>query len=579
MSWDYERKGTRQMKISVQEGTEKAFEKFPGLKRAELETVNDDYDHYLFYEKSGTGRKFWSSCCHQRERFLSMDARKVTPRQRNALCCRHGAVITCPFCGKTVTLKAKGTVGHCKSLLTYIPVVFLSAADHGETIYAQAYWTKKDYDCNWAAEPLYMPTYVYRFRRGEAVQWEAPCYGDEWNKQINGFLKDPFRSGSYLFLHYDDYQVIGMDCLKESFLRYINYEGCRNKYGTGYGGMMRLMALAAQYPENTEMLQKAGMREVLKDWVYNRVKNAANIRWGEKDPRKAFGLDGGELKAFLQTDRSMGVLALYKSMRKQGMKMSMEECLEIKKELGCSAARDLKELAREHDTTAPVLLKYLRRAAGNWSLSVAVRTWKDYITAAEQMEKRTYRDDIKFPKNLRAAHEEVTEQNRKRLEAEHRRRLRMEHKEQQERRRLEKLAFAQRKKALEKRYAYAADGFCIRIPQSREEIVQEGKTLQHCVGGYADRYIEGKVTILFLRRGNEPDRPFLTIEINGSELVQIHGFKNEGLYTTKGRFAPDPREEYREFLDPWLAWVAAGSRRNKRGEPIRRENRVEVQIA
>ena len=70
--------------------------------------------------------------------------------------------------------------------------------------------------------------------------------------------------------------------------------------------------------------------------------------------------------------------------------------------------------------------------------------------------------------------------------------------------------------------------------------------------------------------------------MNGAKLVQIHGYRNEGLYTSQGRFAPDPREVYREFLDPWLAWVAKGSPRGKEGEPRlprRKKKKAEVRIA
>lgn len=580
----YEHKGTQPMKITVQEGKEKAFDEFPGLKQQELDTVNDYYDHYLFYEKSGNGRKFWSSCCHQAGRFLSLTTERVITQDIwGALGEHHGAVITCPFCGKRVALKAKGTAKNCRELEQYIPVIFLSTADNGETIYAQAYWTNKDYDHNWAAEPLYMATYVYRFRRGEAVQWANSWYGDTWYKQVNGFFHEPFRSGGGLYISYDDYQVIGLDCLKESFLKYIDFNCCRNRQRDGWWNLMRFLALAAQYPENVEMLQKAGMTDVLDDWTRREKKNAANIKWGEKDPRQAFRLSGAELKAFLATGRSMAVMTLYKRAKKQRDRMTMADCQGIMDALGWEAEKELPKLVREYDITMKDLVRYLKRQAdGERTFGMAFRVWKDYVAAAEALERRIYREDVKFPKDLWTAHEEAAEQNRKRLEKERRRELRRQSAEAAERERLSKMAYAQRKKELEKRYGYAAEGLMIRVPKNRAEILAEGKALQHCVGGYADRHMEGKVTILFLRQEAAPEVPFLTVEMNGDKLVQIHGWKNEGLYTTQGRFAPDPQETYKAFLDPWLAWVERGSPRNKKGEPVQprpQRVKVEVQIA
>lgn len=111
------------------------------------------------------------------------------------------------------------------------------------------------------------------------------------------------------------------------------------------------------------------------------------------------------------------------------------------------------------------------------------------------------------------------------------------------------------------------DGYVIRVPMDKDEILAEGRKLQHCVGGYADRHILGKTTILFMRKAKKPDEPWLTIEMNKNNLMQIHGFRNEGIHTQKGRFAPDPREVYREFLDTWLEWLGNGSKRNEEGNP------------
>ncbi|MCI9187221.1 MAG: hypothetical protein HFF33_07705, partial [Oscillospiraceae bacterium] len=174
-------------------------------------------------------------------------------------------------------------------------------------------------------------------------------------------------------------------------------------------------------------------------------------------------------------------------------------------------------------------------------------------------------------RNLGTAHDNATGQHRAQLEQEQRiereRREAQRCEDQRERDRLIADTYAERKAKLEEKYGFELDGYIIRIPASGEEILNEGRKLQHCVGGYADQHIQGKTTILFMRKVKKPDEPWLTIEMNGNKLVQIHGFKNEGLHTTKGRFAPDPREVYREFLDTWLDWLEKGSRRDKEGNP------------
>lgn len=100
-------------------------------------------------------------------------------------------------------------------------------------------------------------------------------------------------------------------------------------------------------------------------------------------------------------------------------------------------------------------------------------------------------------------------------------------KEEQER--LNKLAaklYDQRKE----KFKYADDNFSIVVPKEMNKITKEGVYLHHCVGGYISRVAEGRTNILFLRKNEEIDIPFFTIEINNhNEVIQIHGLYNRWL--------------------------------------------------
>ena len=48
----------------------------------------------------------------------------------------------------------------------------------------------------------------------------------------------------------------------------------------------------------------------------------------------------------------------------------------------------------------------------------------------------------------------------------------------------------------------------------------------------------------------------------GNTIRQIHGYDNE---RSGGE---NPRKVHKEFLDTWLAWLKAGSRRDKDGNPV-----------
>lgn len=100
-------------------------------------------------------------------------------------------------------------------------------------------------------------------------------------------------------------------------------------------------------------------------------------------------------------------------------------------------------------------------------------------------------------------------------------------KEEQER--LNKLAaklYDQRKEKFE----YADDNFSIIVPEEMNKITKEGVYLHHCVGGYVNRVAEGRTNILFLRKNDDIEIPFFTIEVsNSNEIIQIHGLYNRWL--------------------------------------------------
>lgn len=112
--------------------------------------------------------------------------------------------------------------------------------------------------------------------------------------------------------------------------------------------------------------------------------------------------------------------------------------------------------------------------------------------------------------------------------------------EQEERQRLYNMAEAERHAILEKKMAkldeerskfnYSDADFTIRLPERLSEIVNEGSSLRHCVGGYTQNHAEGRTTIMFLRKNDDPTTSFYTIEIrNDNSIQQIHGFGNKWL--------------------------------------------------
>lgn len=94
------------------------------------------------------------------------------------------------------------------------------------------------------------------------------------------------------------------------------------------------------------------------------------------------------------------------------------------------------------------------------------------------------------------------------------------------------------------KYLYKDDNYSIISPKEADDLVKEGIELHHCVKSYIDSTCKGKTNILFLRKNNELDKPFFTIELTNDDKVrQIHGFANCGL------------EQYPEVKDFYSQWL------------------------
>ncbi|UTW69885.1 PcfJ domain-containing protein [Anaerobacillus sp. HL2] len=77
---------------------------------------------------------------------------------------------------------------------------------------------------------------------------------------------------------------------------------------------------------------------------------------------------------------------------------------------------------------------------------------------------------------------------------------------------------------------FEKNGYLWKLAKSSIEMFDEGKALDHCVGRYAESYAKGPIAIMFIRKTDEPDKSFYTLEVDmGSmSVTQCRGLKNCG---------------------------------------------------
>lgn len=95
-------------------------------------------------------------------------------------------------------------------------------------------------------------------------------------------------------------------------------------------------------------------------------------------------------------------------------------------------------------------------------------------------------------------------------------------------------------------FEFEDENYRIIVPKKVEELDFEGVALHHCVGTYKCVIAEGVEVVLFLRRKEEPEKPYYTIDVDTEGYIrQIHCKYN-------GNMEDDPdREKLKNFLDKW----------------------------
>lgn len=69
--------------------------------------------------------------------------------------------------------------------------------------------------------------------------------------------------------------------------------------------------------------------------------------------------------------------------------------------------------------------------------------------------------------------------------------------------------------------AYHDSQYEIIIPTVPKQLKTEGAMLNHCVGSYIQQVINGETKIVFLRKKEAPESPFVTVEVKHNKLWQV----------------------------------------------------------
>lgn len=555
--------------MKIEERERQILNNWPMVTEADIELMNDEFPHYIFFRRrKDGGAEYFTSCCGKRHTLEGI-RRTDTPEDRALLAASiHNGLCDCPWCGRGTTMKDLARAGKRKSLEANRCVLLLH--DQDGALYADALVLNKRYrtEDELTARPCYWVSSGYRFAPGEVMQADYQYWGcDEdpyitWERgklSSRKQVQEPFNVGYISFCRYEPYSVLNRCELEDSpALRYCQYFSGWDYRPFGPRGyphkcddFVSYLTAYCIYPRQIEMLVKAGLYQPVEALVYQRKKFAAAIRWEEPDVRKAMGLTKQELRQVIALQPDFGALECRNyANRHLNAGWSIPDAMDFWNlfwQLDDRMA--VLRMCRKYRLDVNRLVRYLAEFTETieglrmWD---AYELYRDYIDAAWHLGRCMEHSRVLWPEDLIAAHDTATDQWAAAQDA------------QAEKKDARKIKDAKGRKS---KYEFELDGLRIVFPLSSAAIKREGQALNHCVGGYAERHIRGVLSIVFLRKAATPHVPYVTIEMRGNQIQQIHGESND-LHDSIG-----PRRRHKEFLDTWLRWLQAGSPRNEDGTP------------
>lgn len=505
------------------------FEGMPELTEEQLSEINDCFTHYLFYRriKANTVGIAGTNCKKEVSECVCSRCGSEYILERGLI---HNIQITCTKCGCKVTAKHRS---YGKKKLYEAVRVLLICPENENRVWLRAFWCVKNYQTEQGENltPKIRKAEEARYLlepRKKACHWRWNYNGGKfiWCEQKNP--QEPFHS----YMGYGgEYYLLSQSRLSDTFLRYIDFRSWYAEYQEYYNCYLsyylyysvlnvpdtRYMCEFAQYPI-FESLIKAGFGELVAGKIAERRVLSTYFNW-EADKLSDFfkNFDKEEVKWLHdQSYQYMSIkeYALFKRVYgkkdieryqsdKETFGLSFMELLKLIRRYKLRYTHSLNYLIAQNDKYRPADRIKIRN---EWSM---LNIWTDYLRFAKELGYDMKNEIITHPKELMQAHDKAA----KTVAA-------IQRKQAEEK---AKVVNAENKK----KYAFEYAGLRIVIPTCPDDIIREGEKLHHCVGGYSDRHFSGKLTILFIRKITTPDKPYVTMEVRGKKIVQVHGYRND----------------------------------------------------
>lgn len=494
------------------------------------------FSHYLFY-KAKNKREVEAVCSHCKKKIIFDRTKHRVYNNEKGMC---------PSCGKKVTYKARGKCGLIRDerwasyvepraegfLWRYFLVIRIYNKEQ-HPIFEQHIFEEARAFMVFKNGKIENDNYEYiEFKQSGKVRW---CHAEG---------RIPCISTT---LYYKNLPEVWKDTpLKYSALEILS----KNNPGKSFR-YERLMKEYLEYPF-LEWFIKMGLSNLVKHVIERYSSNV--IDYDGKTIYDILKLNKVNTRILQQLDGGWGILRLLQASQEIGFTFKAYQLKEYYETFECNTEL-LKQANRK--TTLHKIVRYIEKESENygigdrgerWNYSFnryneredirierkqnMAHDWLEYLDWCKALKYDLNNMFIYMPRNFKTVHDRTAQEYQELLD-------KKAAKEKKRREREAKRKMEQTKKAMAEIFAENADvkdafaikgkGLILRVPQSADEIKEEGSKLHHCVGTYVERVARGETMILFIRKAADPDTPYYTMEWQNNRVVQCRGSHNKDM--------------------------------------------------
>lgn len=508
---------------------ENVSQHLPKIPKSTQERIRKEcFEHYMIYRRNRNG-SFDCHCTHC-QKFFSMPSLQqpdITDKEYEfAVKCGHNKRGVCPKCGKELVFKSHGRI----SSLTYRKVLLLPLSMTKTTGWIMQTYVRLDHSAveikNKTHSTIQFDFYnIYRIEGNEIKRYVSyyngmieeciDVYQPEWHRffDVESLYKNERLRYIKDVLSFKAHGGLKICCTNPMLTIWYYFEnpGLEKVYKAGFDKICTEITAWKTPYKRTLNLSADKLADIFKmpPQVYSDFYKNVNIRNVSLETVQA-------IQAVIKTKHKINVEQIKQINSFQADRKKLANAI---KQTHLSVTQITGYLKKQIDKNNKNCCSHGRITENQMFIN-----YTDYLGECRQLKYDLTDSIINRPKDLLEKHAETSQ-------------LVAMLKDQLEMERLQQIAEknkkfnAHRKKELEWQWK---DLICI-LPESAAEIIAEGKVLMHCVGGYAERHVACKTTILFVREKNKPDVPCWTMECrqDGKKdwyIAQFHGFKNQDQY-------------------------------------------------